>query len=373
MSVGNALFAGTGVATHVRTALYFASFLGCLLDALRQFPWRKSAVMAVPYSLTALVCTWRLILIFFVEHTQRYADHDDPPNLFIEAYVLVCDTPAGWWWSNVLLLWVTVACPMAHAEATRRGMSAALVLTYVVVAFLGAVSLAFPLLLAHLLTMPTNSTRPTTAITKSTVWWVWPACAGASLLSIGALPWSVDASRPIFILALTIVHIVLALPFMHAATSPMKPPALLDGAGYRHLAVVAAALHLSATAAATGEVASADGYTGFGGFVSAFTSHLVNATMRNVCQASISIDAVLSSVAGSAFMVGSAERADRLHALGCCAASVLVGPAAGLAVLCAHREDKVRAQKQDQAAPASAAAERPGAGSAAPADARCSE
>lgn len=55
---------------------------------------------------------------------STYASHPDPPNLFVQAYVLVCDSAAGWWWSNVLLCWVTVACPLAASEATRTRMPA---------------------------------------------------------------------------------------------------------------------------------------------------------------------------------------------------------------------------------------------------------
>lgn len=268
-SVAEALFSGDAM-SHVRTAAYFASFLGCLFIVLHQFPWRSRAALVMPYSLAALVCTWRLILLFFVEHTQRYAAHPDPPNLFVEAYVLVCDAPAGWWWTNILLVWVTVACPMVHAEATRRGMPPSVVLAYIIVAFLGAVSLAFPPLLAHLLTLPTTPRKTgktslaaaaaaaagvNAAADVNALW--WPVCIGASLLSIVVLPCSVALSRPIFILALVIVHVVLALPFMPIATrspkdgnSPSDDISVLGARGYRLLAFTSAVLHVGSTAAA---------------------------------------------------------------------------------------------------------------------------
>ena len=276
-SVAEALFSGDAM-SHVRTAAYFASFLGCLFIVLHHFPWRSRAALVMPYSLAALVCTWRLILLFFVEHTQRYAVHPDPPNLFVEAYVLVCDAPAGWWWTNILLLWVTVACPMVHAEATRRGMPPSVVLAYIIVAFLGAVSLAFPLLLAHLLTLPTTprKTSPAAAAAAdagvNAIW--WPACIIASLLSIGALPCSVALSRPIFILALVIVHVVLALPFIRAARAPRTPKegnspseytSVLGARGYRLLAFTSALLHAGSTVTAAlslGDATSAPMHAG---------------------------------------------------------------------------------------------------------------
>lgn len=251
-NVGAALFAGDGIGTHVRTATYFACFLGCLAYVLRRFPW-GSATIVVPYSMAALAYTWRLILIFFVEHTQRFTGHPDPPNLFVEAYVLVCDSAAGWWWSSVLLLWVTIACPMAHAEAIRRGMPMQTFLAYVVVAFLGAVSLAFPLLLMHLLKLPPVTAAPAARTRTAEVWWAWPTCVAAALVSIALLPWSVHASRPVFIVALAVVHFVLVLPPAQAAMCA-RSPALLGASAYRLLAVLAAALQLSATVATTLEL-----------------------------------------------------------------------------------------------------------------------
>ena len=46
-------------------------------------------------------------------------------------------------------------------------------------------------------------------------------------------------------------------------------------------------------------------------------SALVRAAGRNVCQASIAIDAALSSLAGAAFMIASARAGERAHPLHC--------------------------------------------------------
>ena len=171
---------------RLRTVAYFTVFLSTLVYSLLSFPWVKLfnkrsplLVIAPLYSAAALLMTWRLILIFFVEYTA-----DDPSlNLFVEAYVLVADEAPGWWWSCTLLTWVTVACPMAHVEAIRRGLPARTALAYVVLAFLGAVSLAFPLLLTHLLVLPPvpaarNRRR---APSSGSNRWLWPACTAAAL------------------------------------------------------------------------------------------------------------------------------------------------------------------------------------------------
>ena len=233
-SISAAFLAGDGYGTHVRTALYFSAFLGCLAAVLHSFPWgaarqRGLLLLSLPYACTSLICTWRLILLFFVGHTQCFAGHADPPNLFVEAYALVCDSPAGWWWSSTLLLWVAVACPLAHFEAVRRGMPASVAVAYIVVAFLGAVSVAFPLLFSHLMLLQPQSpssrvifsspsgdrargqayirdrrSAPSSAWPASLVlegWelrW-WAVCDAAALLSVCVLPSSVLSARRIFI------------------------------------------------------------------------------------------------------------------------------------------------------------------------------
>ena len=71
-SVAFALSSGEGIMTHVRTLAYFSAFLGTLGFVLAGFPWRAawgarpSLLACVPYSLLALIMTWRLILSFMV-------------------------------------------------------------------------------------------------------------------------------------------------------------------------------------------------------------------------------------------------------------------------------------------------------------------
>ena len=104
----------------------------------------------------------------------------------------------------------------------------------------------------------------------------------------------------------------------------------LGARAYLLLAFLTAAMHVSATAAFI-EAAEADGGTG-----SSYIATLVRATVRNSCQASISIDANLASITGFVFMIRAADAQDRLHACCCCAASPFVGPAASLALFAAR-------------------------------------
>lgn len=71
-------------------------------------------------------------------------------------------------------------------------------------------------------------------------------------------------------------------------------------------------------------------------------AHVVAAFTRNVCQESISTDALLSSIAGLLFMLQSTSALSWPHTLGCCVASAVFGPATGLALFCAHREEDGR-------------------------------
>ena len=395
----------------IRTAIYFTLFLGALVFALLSFPWRpllqnKSplVVLAPIFSLTALALTWRLILIFFVDFVEQHGDHPDPPNLFVEAYVLVVDEAPGWWWSCTLLTWVTVACPVAHVEAIRRGMPARTALAYVVLAFLGAVSLAFPLLLTHLLVLPPPPRRSSSAAAAaakavtdrgwSGIRWLWPACTVVALLSTVALPLSVHTSRPLFIVALALLHLVLAVPFLvdwaaaqtaptlnetttadaysgrgggcrrtgshrspaHGASqlsasiaaaarpSASRAVAPLSASDLRWLAAAVALVHACSTGAALVALAGSEAAAvPLLGSPTALLSAMLHAATRNVCQRSISIDAALSSLAGAAYVLLTTDWAladgRRAHAAACCLLTPLLGPASTLALVCAQRAE----------------------------------
>jgi len=344
-----ALGSGDGVMTHVRTAAYFAAFLGALGGVTVFYPWRRvwrfrplALSIATPYSLAALLATWRLILAFFVHHTQRYAGHPDPPNLFVDAYREVCDDAAGWCWSCVLLSWVCVACPLADAEARRARLQPRLVALFVTLAFLGAVSLAFPLLLL-LLTVASDSKG---ALLPTQRVWLWPSCLALALASTAALPLTVDGPKWAFITALALLHVILIFPFAAALASPYpgtppSPPLLSARSQYLALACVSLVLHLASLAAAWRDAPlppnQSNTSTG-----AAFLWHLVSATWRNEAQASISIDAVLASLAGAGYMLARGG----WRALPLVAVAPIVSPAAALAIFAAVNTVQTSAAEQ---------------------------
>ncbi|KAL1526333.1 hypothetical protein AB1Y20_015047 [Prymnesium parvum] len=326
----SALTAGEGVMTHVRTAAYFSAFLGALGVTLIHFPWRRAlstrpaTLCCFPYALCALCLTWRLILLFMLDFEAAYGTHEDPPNLFVEAYALVCDSAAGWWWSCMLLGWVTVACPVVAREAARRGMPAWLAVAHVVAAFLGAVSLAFPIFFAHLLLLGTPRGNPTADGGQTKASRMWIGCVGLSLVSIAALPATVSRARALFIAALIVVHFVLLIPFGVRAHPRARLTGSLTRREFVALALLTFLLHIHASWAAYTEV-SAHGHTGS---LRSFAAALVGAVTRNVCQASISIDAGMASAAGFVYMV---ERSG-VRALWLCLLAPIISPAAALAL-----------------------------------------
>ena len=337
--IAAALVSGEGLATHCRTASYFSAFLGSLGCVSWQWPWREAwrrkpaLLLAAPYSLAALVSTWRLILLFFARHQAAYATHPDPPNLFVEAYVRVSDEAPGWWWSSQLLTWVTVACPMAYLEAQRRRLPPRLALAYVTTAFLGAVSLALPPLLAHLLLLEPQGVKGGTNARRA-VEVTWAVCLASAALSIVALPATVDGPRWAYITALLLLHVVLALPFGLACSLKQSDERALEPrrarAAFLSLAAFCLGAHALSSAAALRQLLLRQP----GASVPSLAWALLAATWRNDCQASISIDAVLSTAAGATYTIARRPR----FGAALLALSPLISPAASLALFAAAEE-----------------------------------
>ena len=338
-----AALASGGIASQLRTLAYFAIFGASLVTIIVRFPYRAAfarlvgrppvrarlILLALPYAAFALYHTWRLILRFFVAHTQKYAYHPDPPNLFVEAYVEVSDSAVGWWWSQTLLCWVVAACPLVQRAAVQRGLGPWLVLAHVVAAFAGAVSLAFPLLFAQLLLAPPPPPHPHPpgrAAPRHVAPWVWPACSLVSLASVLAVRASVGGPRVVFIAALAAVHVLLVAPFALACRAPpppagrpvLPPPPSRAAFLFFVLGLLCWAAHIHASgdafhallklvrrptmSDASGAKEANDAET-----ASFLLSALFQAARRNDCQLSIAIDAALAAVAGSAYVLCAAS------------------------------------------------------------------
>ena len=360
-AIGVALLSG-GPASVARTAAYFAVLLGCLAGMLRTFPWALAArdhstlLLAPAYGLGALVLTWRLILIFFVEHTRAHAADPDAPNVFVDAYVAVADDAAGWWWSQLLLGWVLVACPLAAREGGRLRVAPSALLLHVGTAFFGAVSLAFPFLLARLHIAHASAPPPRAAAARARLGpgaALWPACALAAAAGVATLPLSCVAHRFLFVGALVAVHVVLVVPFAADVIGPDASAAVRASPrawarGYIGLGLMSFGLHAAATSAAAtalrGPVAEAAAAPGVG--VGAIALRLpIEAAHRNSCQFSIAIDAIGAAALGAAYIF---SRAPRRSAVALCALAPIISPGAALAVLAAS-EERAHAHRAEKA------------------------
>ena len=338
MMVWDALVGGS-IFSQARTAAYFAVLAGALARVVAanfQTHSQKSRI-ALAYALLALLATWTHIFKFIQQHHMECAHQHDPPNLFVQAYRNVCDRSDGWIWSMTLLTWVTVASLLVAIEAPRRNLSAMLTIAHIIVAFLGAVSLAFPLIFAQILLA---DTPPAKAVPLSRL---WPPCIIAALISTNVLPLTVQGPNWAFILALVIVHFALALPFLseaihgreRATAGSAAPRALYASLCFAFIGIVSTSMHILAFVALFREwhedsIAGRAPPPG----VQFLVSRLINGASADDCQVSISIDAFMASIAGYCYMW------DRIgqSALRFIILSPIISPAAALAFFAIFQE-----------------------------------
>eukprot|EP00301_Raphidiophrys_heterophryoidea_P004905 c12097_g2_i2.p1 GENE.c12097_g2_i2~~c12097_g2_i2.p1 ORF type:complete len:502 (+),score=130.19 c12097_g2_i2:642-2147(+) len=223
---------------------YFVAFLSCLATVIANFPitlglaYLPSSLLSVPFSFTALLITWYHIFSFFCNNytaSNEASSAISNKNMFIEAYANVVSMP-GWAWASQLLLFVVSACVFftttTATTSINRFIKPQVQLAYILTAFLGAVSLAFPLFLAHIAilrasgivnapnTLTHASTKPVaeTSLATSHVmllrcWWV---CAAIAIYCTIALPFTVESrdESPLFAVFLITLHVVLVIPFV---------------------------------------------------------------------------------------------------------------------------------------------------------------
>ena len=139
-------------------AFYFFLLLSGLLTAFARLPgsvWRLGAGAGSPTTPKLLVAasvafvavTWYYIVTFMATTVEVQGARD--ADMFFGAYRLVTDRPAGWLWSSQLLTWVIPGLCFMHVEATRARLGH--LWAFVLFGFLGAISGAFAVFLAHVL------------------------------------------------------------------------------------------------------------------------------------------------------------------------------------------------------------------------------
>jgi len=203
--------------TYGLVLAYFAALLLGVTTSLISWPWRKSLssrpshLIVVACSLLAWLVTWRLIFAFFIEFANRYSNDQESPNMFVEAYAMVTDNFKGWIWSSQLLLWVVPGIIFLYVESKRRSISSTLAMAWISSAFLGAVSLGFPLAFSHL-NLSSCSFQKNVSGLELFMLVIVSVCA---LWSVHVMPISLmESRRDEFTFALIVLHLILVVPFL---------------------------------------------------------------------------------------------------------------------------------------------------------------
>ena len=313
----------------VLPGLYFGSLGVCFVAIFTNWgPFKAPrldldlALIAIASAGVALRVTWGLIFAFFREHLQGYCcDGSSLTSLFtcrspqwlaasggdtfLEAYVQVTDDAGGWVWSSMLLMWVVPGCLWLHVEATRLGFSRGRQLAFLVVGFLGAISVAFPLFFADVLARHRHRLGMKDGVASAEVSLGLTAVAPlvAALVCAFVLPHTVHRAPVVYTVALASLHFVLMIPSLFNGRAPTA-----DNRAHARLALVYAAI-AGATALQHGQNLTI--YLTQSEVTPDFRQ-LLAAGWDGHCQSSISWDAVFTSFACIAFMVASRGWANAL-------------------------------------------------------------
>jgi hypothetical protein len=259
--------------------------------------------------------TWTLIFDFFGEYLTKFNCDNTRFSLFtcsskewleapsgdtfIEAYVQVTNSMGGWIWSSSLLCFVVPACLWLHIAGSRVGLSKTKQISFLLLAFLGAVSASFPIAFAVIYCRQCNIMKGRQPIISGLL---MALPSGIALLSSMLLPLSVSTNRWVYVIALVLLHFILMVPALFNSTTKSNRVSSSDAL---KLALCYAAMggaiglqhfHNIANYALT-QLSFEEGIlVSFGRFRESGWS--------NNCQSSISFDTVFSSTACVLFLIG---------------------------------------------------------------------
>ena len=319
-------FSDPSSATHV--GLYFLIFLSSLALVLTRHPLylqpylhltpstKKTIKLTKLLGLLAVVAfsvTWNLIFQFFQEEALLLqplskAEWLASPSTFVKAYEQVT-TATGYVWSSNLLMWVIPGCLFLQTEFKRRAIEPTTALAYTATGFMGAISLSFPLFFGHILIL--DEMKPGKAHTRQqqhrNVSYLQILCATVAATAVVVLPHTVHTHTTIYVQALLVLHVVLAVPsvwdlivLLTTRNNPLNhhhpAPLLLSKVSplslrgmYFCLAGASFIVHVTQVVV---------GLTATHGDVHA----LVVAGWQNTCQSSISWDVVFTALVCSVYM-----------------------------------------------------------------------
>lgn len=203
--------------------VYFASLaVSGFVILVTWKPLRALSVwtVALPFSIGSLYVCWKLIFAFMaVTATEKGCGesamdlvHCSTPSwmefdVFVQAYIDVTKNSSGWLMSSQLLMFVASACTFLLAESSAIGMPRYLSISYIILGFLGAISLAFPLFFAHVFCSRSHTVVHRTFSIPMAV------CAVLAIVSVAVLPVTWNSHRRTYYTgALMLVHCILGVP-----------------------------------------------------------------------------------------------------------------------------------------------------------------
>jgi len=292
--------------------------------------WNVGEMLALPLAATSLYICWGAIFGFMMEVSRNKGcgKGESPVELmrcntpewkefdvFVQAYVDVSNNAVGWASSSQLLMFVLSGCTFLHMECARLGVSRLIATAYVLVGFLGAISLAFPLLFAHLYSLAREKQTMVPCLTFSIGLSNLLALCGVLLLPLTCE----THRRTIFTWALMLVHFVLGMPCIvgrptciSCGSATARRESIKLGFFYIFLAGLSLAVHLSNVFRAGLQLSLENPSSNF----LWLAEEIVFGPFRNsLCQFSISFDVVFTSIAAMAYMVGTEPKLGSLLAL----------------------------------------------------------
>lgn len=296
---------------------------GCRLGGKGAAP----LMAALCFALGALFVCWKAIFGFMMEQsvevgcgpgespaellgcsTERWMQKD----VFVQAYVDVTENLVGWASSSQLLMFVMSGCTFLHTKCRQRGVYPLVSLSYVIVGFLGAISLAFPILFAHLFLLAVQQKRPVADTPVARLSIPLALCNLAAMVGVVLLPLTYESHRrTVYTFGLLLVHFVLGLPCLVGRPSLVPSGAntwernsarATLAAFYAFLAGASLLMHIHNVCRALLDLTASIPVEE--ALVRVFLGPLSRAPpfTESLCQYSISMDVVFTSIAAIGYM-----------------------------------------------------------------------
>lgn len=289
----------------IPTGLYFLVFLVSLTNVIYVSPlWntkvrRRSSTNILSISILlnilaiiAFAITWSLILDFFEQEADAmrdlpYEEFLNARSTFVRAYEEVTTT-TGYFYSQQLLMWVIPGCIFLQNSRMKKQIT----LAYTATGFLGAISLSFPLFFSHLLLLDVEEKEEknedqSSIKTAKTASLLQIVCAVIAVIAVVVLPQTVHTHPQTYVIALFLLHIVLAIPALCSLFITSEVQVLLPTTTtislhdlYFGLTGASFVVHLTHLITAVKE--------------SSTISDLIHFGWQNTCQSSISYDVVFT-------------------------------------------------------------------------------